>query len=806
MGSFNGAGIAERGGGYVESCWVKTDATEAVEGTKPHPVFGAPSDTKGYQVVNSYYYDGNKDIYTTNTGDAEIEYENHSKGVVTRKSAQAFYNGELAYDLNNFYLYKRYSDKQKLSSGVPYDYFTIDEDNKPELHMNQYYAENTNAKYCSSGTGSGTTYTKYVENRFADGDYRYAAGEIPETDDERHWIEVIKEEGKPDKEEDRFSPIYPDDYIFFGQRLNFGYAAEAHQDVPTAVVREGGRLAQSELANRVFRAPAYFRNDTMRVVHFNPNVYLAQRKITQKNGKAKPEYADSLAYPGMTAIDFAGHYEAYTAYGTYGLGDATGLFYTPVLDDDGLLSIQNCDETRNLLVYAPAASGKSGYVNAKTHGVLTNYFVGTESVKREPVYNDYYDNSNEYRIVEEAPTSTIYGHLVQSDLTATNDHLLVDKEDFNCPIEYTFTNAKRMWYQRTPGDKEYVDRTKGWQGISLPFTAELVTTHQKGEITHFYSGSKTSANSDEKIGHEYWLRNLTSLKKVDGEKEGDFTVEGDFKYPEASGEKKTVTNKFLWEYYYENSAVHNQKDKNGDEYQEYYSSSREYENYPLLTKATPYLLGLPGNTYYEFDLSGNFTAQNTAKDITKLDKQVVTFASKPNITISVSDTELKDVLPTTVSGHKYAYRPSYMNETFAAGSNAYKMNDNGDAYDKVSTSEATTIEAFRPYFVVTSVPSEARPVTRSIIFGNSGAEAEMPHERQNANDPGTLSISSKKKLIVVSSSLKYTVKVNVVNTSGIVLNSFDIKPGETIETRVNLAGVYIVQVSDSKYTKKLAVK
>ena len=363
-----------------------------------------------------------------------------------------------------------------------------------------------------------------------------------------------------------------------------------------------------------------------------------------------------------------------------------------------------------------------------------------------------------------------------------------------------------MWYQRTPGDKEYVDRTKGWQGISLPFTAELVTTHQKGEITHFYSGSKTSANSDEKIGHEYWLRNLTSLKKVDGETEGDFTVEGDFKYPEASGEKKTVTNTFLWDYYYKNTPVHNQKDKNDDEYQKYYSTSRDYENYPLLTKATPYLLGLPGNTYYEFDLSGNFTAQNTAKGITKLDKQVVTFASKPNITISVSDTELKDVLPQKIDGPKYAYRPSYMNETFAAGSNAYKMNDNGDAYDKVSTSEATTIEAFRPYFVVTSEPSEARPVTRSIIFGNSGAEAEMPHERQNANDPGTLSISSKKKLIVVSSSLKYTVKVNVVNTSGIVLNSFDIKPGETIETRVNLAGVYIVQVSDGKYTKKLAVK
>ena len=791
-GSFTGAGVAETGDGYVENCWISTSSTAA---KTSKPVFGTPTNSGEYkQIVNSYYMEEDN---------ATNKYENHtgsSYGIPTRKPAKAFYNGEVAYDLNGFYLYKRYNDGVNTASGVDYKYFALDANGnipEPKTPLTGHYANNMDQALCSSGYGN----IKYVEDRFADGDFIFAAGEIPTTENERfHSWKVTDLNTGEETMESSYFPIWPDDYIFFGQKLTYGWAAQAHQEVPTAVARDEGRLSTGTDANRVYRAPAYYRSKEMGMAHFNPNVYLAQKEklsdeqIEANEAQVAADHPENVvtpreAYPNMTAIDFKGHNDL-----DYQLGLNGNWFYAPLLDDDGLLSIQNCDETQNILVYAPAADA-----NAKTYSVLNSYFT-------EPDYSEHYDDSKGYRLVAEASAASVHGHLVQSDKKTTNDHLLVDKEDFNCPIEYTFTNAKRMWYQRTPGDKEYVDRKKGWQGISLPFTAELVTTHQKGEITHFYSGSKTSANSDEKIGHEYWLRNLTSLKKVDGEIEGDFTVEGDFKYPEASGEKKTVTNKFLWDYYYENSAVHNQKDKNGDEYQEYYSSSREYENYPLLTKATPYLLGLPGNTYYEFDLSGNFTAQNTAKDITKLDKQVVTFASKPNITISVSDTELKDVLPQKIDGHKYAYRPSYMNETFAAGSNAYKINDDGNAYDKVSASEATTIEAFRPYFIVTSVPSEARPVTRSIIFGNSGAKAEMPHERQNANDPGTLSISSKKKLIVVSSSLKYTVKVNVVNTSGIVLNSFDIKPGETIETRVNLAGVYIVQVSDSKYTKKLAVK
>ena len=206
-----------------------------------------------------------------------------------------------------------------------------------------------------------------------------------------------------------------------------------------------------------------------------------------------------------------------------------------------------------------------------------------------------------------------------------------------------------------PLDREYVDLTKGWQGISVPFTAELVTTDQKGEITHFYNDGGENSK-----GHEYWLREFNSIEK----KTVDETTVAyaDFLYPTAAGEDKNVTNTFLWDYYYENTAVHDQKDKNADEYQEYYSNSRTYNSYPLLTKATPYILGLPGSTYYEFDLSGNFEAKNTAVSIPKLGKQIISFVSQPGISIGVSDNEMTGKM-ITYGDNDYIFKPSYMNES-----------------------------------------------------------------------------------------------------------------------------------------------
>ena len=827
-GSFNTAGVVNKGTGYVESAWIKTTATEAAEGTKPYAVFGAPSDNKGYQVVNSYFCDGNSSLYQEVPAADDITYSKGSKGKVTAKSAQAFYNGELAYDLNNFYLYKRYNDGVGTSTGVDYKYWKQGEDGL-ESHTG-YYA--SSAGHCSSGfVDVKLNAIKYVEERFADGDFRYAAGEIPTEDDERHWIDTEH------NNKSYFFPIWPDDYIFFGQKLTYGWAAEAHQDLPSAIVRSDGRLSDGDDANRVYRAPAYYRSSEMGVAHFNPNAYLAQKSYD----------GTKTAYPGMTAIDFAGHNGANETNGEYKLGLAAaagGLpqtFYPPLLDDDGLTGIENCDETQNLLVYAPAASGE-GYTNAQTLGVLTSYF-------EDPVYDSHYDNTEGYRIVTEANPADVHGHLVQYDKTATNDHLLVDKQDFNAPIAYTFDGNHLMWYQRTSGNSEYVDHTKGWQGISVPFIAELVTTNQKGEITHFYSGSANSQNGT-KIGHEYWLRQFEAITE-----DGD-VARGTFNYPTAVGATKTVTNDFLWDYYYKNTKVHDQLDANADtylQYRQYYKDSRNYPAYPLLQAATPYILGLPGKTYYEFDLSGNFEAQNTAARITKLGKQIITLASDKGISIGVSDNEMTGVMK-TVSGTKnysVTFKPSYMNMTLDDGN--YVMNSVGDAYVKLDdtgtgkyittgdtyanaaafaaagtlykdadgTVAATSADytaapsalyykqvrertknddnnvttsqsAFRPYFTAT-VTSSAKAIrgafAKKIVFdGANGGFGEGPETVLD----GSLEIYTRGYKIFTTSHMKEATTIRIANAAGATINNYVLQPGETIVTPVAVSGVYVV--------------
>lgn len=774
-GSFNTAGVADldtEAGvtkkGYVESCWVKTTNTTPLsetESEKPYAVFGKPTDSNGYQVVNSYFCDSNNDLYNTTTT-AGVTTSGGDRGKARAMTEKEFYNGTVAYDLNNFYLHKRYSDKQ-VNSGQTYKYWKTGE-TEPQTG---YYAKREDL--CSSGY----TYTPegksesvmltYVEDRFADGDFRFANGNIPDDEDERWWEEELTDEHGNKYMVDHWSPIWPDDYLFFGQKLTYGYSAtQAHQEVPTAVVKANGHLSKNDDANRVYRAPAYFRSKDMSFIHFNPQAYLAQ----------KSSDGTKEAYPGLTAIDFAGHYdthnEATGANKAYELGLNGSKFYAPLLDDGGLTGITNCDETKNLLVYAPSETSDDGYANKATYDVLTSYFT-------DPAYSDYYSNPTTYRNVADATsvTSSIYGHLVMDKKIAKTDHLLVDKEDFNCPIAYTFDGSHRMWYQRTPEDQEYVDLTKGWQGISIPFTAELVTTNDKGEITHFYSGSATSANSDKKIGHEYWLREFNAINKVP---ESDpEQAKATFNYPIAAGDNKTVTNTFLWDYYYEKSE---RKDKNSDIYQEYYRNDRPYTSYPLLTGGTPYIIGFPGKTYYEFDLSGNFTAQNTYASIDKLGKQTITFASNTGVSILVSDDETAGV---TKNG--YTFKPTYMKKSIPAGTNAYTMSANGDSYAKVPTEgDATTVEAFRPFFTAAGVS-----LSRYIIFDSINDEFGDDYESDKSGD-GALTISTRPRHIIVKSTLKAPRLVTITNAAGVRITTFTVQPGQTIETLINMPGFYIV--------------
>ena len=750
-GSFTSAGVADTGGGYVENCWINTTGTP--DGSV-HAVFGNPT-AEGFKRVNCYYPEGLN--YNTSN-------DNH--GLARQLPTAAFYNGTVAYDLNGFYLFKRYND-HGTASGTAYQYYGIKDDGTLSDLQTSYYA--TNAEYSSSGYTTVYGNGGYVEDRYADGDFRYADGVIPESEDERTLVDA---DGNS-----HFYPIWPDDYFYFGQMLTYNWNNQRpHEDVPSHIVKNSGRLSNTDESNRVYRAPAYYQSKVMDVAHFNPAVNLV--------AYSKPQSSNDInlhpAYPDMTAIDFAGHNDTDWTIGRAGGAPAgVDLFYRPLLDENGLTSIINRDETNNLLVYAPAADG-----NAQTYGVLTAYFT-------EPAYSGYYNSSDPYRRVSAAPYWTVFGHLVQNNLTATSDQLLVDKQDFNCPISYQFVDDKRMWHQRLPD--LFVDQTKGWEGISLPFTAELVSTQDKGEITHFYSGSRTIEGSGAKIGHEYWLREYKGQKEnTNPQTDGFFTAA--FNYPDAAGDDtKTVGNTFLWDYYY---SKNEQKDANTDTYQTYYKQSRSNDAYPLLATAKPYIIGFPGKTYYEFDLSGEWTAKNTATTApAQLSKQSISFVSVPNIPIGVSDDELN-----AVTADNYSFMPNYMSKK----EEGFLMNATGSSFDVTPTGGSATVP-FRPYFVASSTPAPSYDVTRSIHFDSSESSFTIDEDPSDELT-GELRFSVKPRKLVTSSTLRKPADVQVYSTSGVVISSFTIQPGETVETDINTSGVYIVRAANGRYTKNLTLK
>ena len=750
-GSFTSAGVADTGSGYVENCWINTTGTPA-SGVKA--VFGNPT-ASGYKRVNCYY---------PNTLKYNTESDGH--GLARPMPAAAFNNGTVAYDLNGFYLFKRYNDK-KTESGTEYKYYAINKEDGRLEPQTQHYT--TNAEYCSSGFTTVYANGGYVEDRFADGDFRYADGVIPESEDQRTLVDA---DGVS-----HFYPIWPDDYIYFGQMLTYNWNNQRpHENVPSRIVKNSSRLPNTDESNRVYRAPAYYQSKTMDVAHFNPAVNL----VAYSMPKNANDTDLTPAYPNMTAIDFAGHHDAEYKQGLNGK-----FFYQPLLDDDGLQSITNRDETNNLLVYAPSADA-----NAQTNRVLNAYFI-------DPSYADSYHESP-YRCVDiSAGASSVNGHLVQATLTdgkptATNDHLLVDKQDFNCPISYQFASGKRMWYQRMPD--LYVDLTKGWEGVSLPFTAELVTTQQKGEITHFYSGSRTIEGSDAKIGHEYWLREYIGEKEGTTVTNGIFTAA--FNYPNSAGDTKNVGNTFLWDYYYSKNT---QLDKNADTYQTYYSEARNMPQYPLLATAKPYIIGFPGRTYYEFDLSGEFVAKNTAETApAQLAKQAISFVSSDaGITIGVSDDELA-TKSVTEDGYKFV--PNYMSKK----EEGFLMNATGSSFDVTPAGGLATVP-FRPYFVYTGSNAPSYDVTRSIHFDSSESSFTIDEDPSDEL-AGELRFSVKPRRLVTSSTLRKPADVQIYSTSGVVISSFTIQPGETVETDINTSGVYIVRAANGRYTKKLTLK
>ena len=778
-GSFTGGGVADYADeGYAENCWVMTTGTP-VNTTKA--IIGQTVGSKGTQIENCY------SLNTNTYKDAD-----DGRGIARPMPAQSFFNGEVAYNLNGFYLRKRYYDNNSSWTGtkVEYNYLQPNADGSlPNEMSTGDYPDNY--AYYPIGTDDIARRRGYVEQRFKDGDYRYANGTIPDETDIRMRIVTEQDENNQDIDVVYFSPIWPDDYLYFGQALNYNQVTGlSHQELPAPIIRNNSRLLTNEYGNRVYRAPAYFRSKDMGVAYFNPYAIFTQsEKLTAEQIAANVTARD--AHKNMTAIDFSGYNDMYAANGTknayelkFGPNNTSTKFYAPLLDDDGLTGFNNIDLTKNLLAYT--------FADGKTATTVS-------AALADPTYTE---STEGYRTVA-ANMYAIQGHWVQKmanpandgiKYEAVNDHFLVDKNDFNAPISYKFASDKRMWYQRTPDDDEFVTLTqdaltKGWQGISLPFAAELVTTQQKGEISHFYKGSDT--------GHEYWLRKLDDIT----DKDANNTVKvANFTYPDPDNDnKKDVTNTFLWDYYYKGiQGGHDQKDANTDLYRTYYEKKREYNGYPLLTQATPYLIGFPGSTYYEFDLSGSFIPLNTAKEPAKLDKQTITFASNPAITIRVSDDEILEA-EAEATKNGYIFRPSYMNQTLAAGTTAWALNEDGDRYNKVPTEgDAVTVEAFRPYF--TTVPSNGVREVNYIEFSNVASGTIEPDKDLQSRDTGRIEIYARGRSIVTVSGLKTAKTIHIVNATGALLASYTLEPGKTVITPVTAPGTYIVN------KKKLYIK
>ena len=603
-----------------------------------------------------------------------------TEGTATAKTQAEFDKGEVSYLLNGFYLTKR-SDKN------------VD---------------------------------TYVDDYFTDGDFRFANGTIPQTVDERY-------QGDRDVNGEKvaiYEPIFPDDYIYFGQKLTYD---ATHESLPTYVAKvttnDQVRIVRNEQGNRVYRAPAYYMSKEMDKAYFNMKATFTDT------------YAENDIHHNLTAIDFTGYNDN-----------------DKVLDYEGLTDIALVGLTPNLLVYADSINDTHSYeqIKARLFEPVLLYDHNTSD-------NELYNRVN---VMNNA--SSLRGHLVQWNGTAyiaTRNQFLVDKRNFNAPIAYSFADNFRMWHQRQPA-RYSNSNSEGWESLCLPFDAEITTTQDKGQITHFYGES--TAN------HEYWLRELTDAD------EDNTTAE--FSRPAAAaGQSLVVKNSFLYDYYYN---YNDGEDANNDKYQNYYADEeREYEGYPYVEAYAPYIVAFPGERYYEFDMSGKFVPQNSGEDNrATLPAQTVTFISKKGAVIGVTDDELNS---TTIGNYSYTGAL----HTHTALDNQYVISETGEGngFDK-----GGTIYPFRAYM---TVQSNAAP--HRILIGGVSENIEQEPSQEVAGRG--LRIYSKGEAICIESTLDYATTVTIYSHSGQIVKRMTIQPMTKEVVPVSSRGMYIVN------QKKIAV-
>ncbi len=755
-GNFHNVGFISRLGSD-DACAFNTNTSEADKGITSCFFYNTENVGRGLMVKDTD--DGN--IYNCFRV-AAVDDVQKTEGL-ERATKDEFDYGEVAYNLNHYYLKKRYN----LATGTP--------DGSLVAPLNEDYREGDYRYASVKGTNSWSLRTDTIPNYrdyknirlgHTPGAVTGASATMHDATDpldktrarDKDDILLFNEDGslasgKTEADFDHYSPNFPDDFIFFGQDLAYNSSEDPW---PHAI----------DQTKRVYRASGFYGSKVDYGFHFNEDAAAVQSSLS--------------------AIDFFGVRDAKYATTTSGdFKNGYSVGYTPAAQAD------------RKIWYAPAIDlpdsaldnlGLTSFTTATLEGDANHYITKNLLLYRPA---DKLPMLDEWKYDTLKLASDIYAHIIDVDASAkasTDYFQLVDMEDFNCPIDFEIN--KSIWYRRQP--TLFSSGNNAWEGLCLPFTVrtvygsvatrEIGSKLNHGVMSHFY-GKHVGADQEEP-SHEYWLRKFTGVATANGTTTAYFDRPGAEDDSNIAEDKRSYhySNTYFADLYGESYAVHT------DKTQAYTAAGTTYTDYPMITAARPYIVSFPGERYFEFDCSGEFYRSKfgTAEAV----PQIITYswtkeaADAAGQTVRVTD----DNAPVTFTHDGYSHQGTFTHVDATAADKVIDLFDaNGSEFVRGATSEERTIYPFRTYLsqVSGSSPTPVRIGSRAIDGIDVGDDAD------DSEDDG-LDIYVEFNELVIVNNHDYDVTLPLYDLEGRLLEHITARASDTTRLTTLTPGYYLI--------------
>ena len=688
-----------------------------------------------------------------------------------------FKYGRVAYDLNEYYLRARYSNKNaedKAALKYIYDYYA-NGDYQYAHRSDAYTGNNTGIVYLRTGSALTPNYGKSQT--------RHNQAHTIDKVRAQNYVEAT--ETTAESRTGNYLPLFNEhqmnDFLFWGQSL---------QSTPDYYPTEITSRQVDYMTNRVYRTAGYYGDTKLDAFHYNAY------------NSTKSQWSTYVHEPTTTAIDFTCQNDLEKGIGKHGISEGIsehGIFYPPVADNAQKyydLMIKP-EVTQNLLVYTAANSTEAAdteEANTTEAYDIVNAALNYDEEKKEILIKGHHLVANKTSVGIGNGTggnfTTPYFHLVERTPEGKNsENESCSNNDFCAPIPFTVT--KHAWYVRKP--MYYAEETTGaWEGISLPFTVNKVKAQINGEITHFYGSPSEDeqanpATNTHTLHHEYWLRGLTGINT--GGNNGETTAT--FQRPGKEAGLFQAENAASWDYKFKNdffvrtyeSKLYNKVDN------PYYNNEDPhiYNDYLALTANIPYVVRFPGYRYYEFDLSSKFYNEYTqGLGIDNTPAQTVTFHAygteyqpKDGEVVEKGAIEIPITTSTgTLNVNGYSHMGTFKAQKVANGT-IYGMNDKGTAF---SDTFAETVMPFRTYLTPAATASQARSSAAPSVIRiaeTTGIEKIEPEVKITDDDD-----PSGNYLIVqpiggrrIRIESTYATQLKVFSTTGQLYRILDVLPG-----------------------------